>query len=46
MSHEPSAIATWANAVTVARVMVSPVLFALITGSQGSWVALALWVVL
>jgi CDP-diacylglycerol--glycerol-3-phosphate 3-phosphatidyltransferase len=46
MSHDPSAIATWANAVTVARVMVSPVLFALITGSEGSWVALALWVVL
>jgi CDP-diacylglycerol---glycerol-3-phosphate 3-phosphatidyltransferase len=32
--------------VTVARVMVSPVLFALITGSEGSWVALALWIVL
>ena len=46
MSHDPSAIATWANVVTVARVMVSPVLFALITGSEGSWVALALWVVL
>jgi CDP-diacylglycerol--glycerol-3-phosphate 3-phosphatidyltransferase len=46
VSHDPSAIATWANAVTVARVMVSPVLFALITGSEGSWVALALWVVL
>ena len=46
MSHDPNAIATWANAVTVARVMVSPVLFALITGSEGSWVALALWVVL
>ena len=36
----PSAIATWANVVTVTRVMVSPVLFALITGSEGSWVAL------
>jgi CDP-diacylglycerol--glycerol-3-phosphate 3-phosphatidyltransferase len=46
VSHDPSAIATWANAVTVARVMVSPVLFALITGSEGSWVAFALWVVL
>ena len=46
MSHDPSAIATWANAVTVARVMVSPVLFALITGTEGSWVALALWIVL
>ena len=46
VSHDPNAIATWANAVTVARVMISPVLFALITGSEGSWVALALWIVL
>ena len=46
VSHDPSAIATWANVVTVTRVMVSPVLFALITGSEGSWVALALWVAL
>ena len=46
VSHDASAIATWANAVTVARVMVSPVLFALITGSEGSWVAFALWIVL
>jgi CDP-diacylglycerol---glycerol-3-phosphate 3-phosphatidyltransferase len=46
VSHDPSAIATWANAVTVARVMISPVLFALITGTEGSWVALALWIVL
>jgi len=42
VSHDPSALATWANAVTVARVMVAPVLFALITGTEGSWVALAL----
>jgi CDP-diacylglycerol---glycerol-3-phosphate 3-phosphatidyltransferase len=46
VSHDPSAIATWANVVTVTRVMVSPVLFALITGSEGSWIALALWFVL
>jgi CDP-diacylglycerol--glycerol-3-phosphate 3-phosphatidyltransferase len=46
VSHDPSAIATWANAVTVARVMIAPVLFALITGTEGSWVALALWIVL
>ncbi len=46
MSHDPNALATWANVVTVGRVMISPVLFALITGSEGSWVALALWVVL
>jgi CDP-diacylglycerol---glycerol-3-phosphate 3-phosphatidyltransferase len=46
VSHDPSAIATWANAVTVGRVMVSPVLFALITGTDGSWIALSLWFVL
>jgi CDP-diacylglycerol--glycerol-3-phosphate 3-phosphatidyltransferase len=46
VSHDASAIATWANVVTVTRLMVSPVLFALITGSEGSWVALALWTVL
>ena len=48
--HNPDAVATWANAVTVARVLVSPVLFAMITSLQGpyegSWWALALWVVL
>ncbi len=48
--HNPDAVATWANAVTVARVLVSPVLFAMITSLkgpwEGSWWALALWVVL
>jgi CDP-diacylglycerol---glycerol-3-phosphate 3-phosphatidyltransferase len=46
VSYDPAAVATWANAVTVARLMVSPVLFALITGTHGSWVAFALWLVL
>ena len=46
VSHDPNALATWANAVTVARLLVSPVLFALITGGEGSWAALALWFVL
>jgi CDP-diacylglycerol---glycerol-3-phosphate 3-phosphatidyltransferase len=47
MPVDPSAIATWANAVTVARVMISPVLFVMIPqGKAGSWVALALWFVL
>jgi CDP-diacylglycerol--glycerol-3-phosphate 3-phosphatidyltransferase len=45
-SYSPAAIATWANAVTVARVLVSPVLFVLIEGRSGSWPALALWFVL
>jgi CDP-diacylglycerol--glycerol-3-phosphate 3-phosphatidyltransferase len=44
--HDPNDIATWANAVTVARVLVSPVLFAVIDGPAGSWVALSLWFVL
>lgn len=46
MPHDPNDIATWANAVTVARVLVSPVLFALIDGDAGSWWALGLWFVL
>ena len=47
MPVDESKIATWANAVTVARVLVSPVLFALIPSNKGgSWVAFALWFVL
>lgn len=38
---------TWANAVTVARVLLSPVLFTLIPeDGNGSWIAFALWTVL
>ena len=41
------ALATWANLVTVGRLMVAPVLFAVIPdGKGGSWGALALWFVL
>ena len=47
MPVDPSAIATWANLVTVARVLVAPLAFWLIPdGRQGSWVAFALWFVL
>jgi CDP-diacylglycerol--glycerol-3-phosphate 3-phosphatidyltransferase len=47
MPVDPNALATWANAVTVARLLVSPVLFALIPEEPGgSWVALVLWFVL
>jgi len=42
----PSALATPANAVTMARIVVMPVLIALITGDGTAWPALALWVVL
>ena len=47
MPVDPNRIATWANAVTASRFLVSPVLFALIPdGKSGSWVAFALWVLL
>jgi CDP-diacylglycerol---glycerol-3-phosphate 3-phosphatidyltransferase len=47
MPTDPSAIATWANAVTVARLLVSPLLFAIIpTTPGGSWPAFVLWFVL
>lgn len=46
MSNDPGAIATWANLVTVARLLVSPVLFALIDGPKGAWASFALWFVL
>ena len=46
MTNDPSAVATWANLVTVSRLLVSPVLFALIDGPEGSWAAFGLWFVL
>jgi len=47
VSVDPGAIATWANAVTVARLLVSPLLFTMIPNDRGgAWAALALWVVL
>lgn len=47
MPVDPNAIVTWANVVTVTRVLMSPVLFALIPDDgRGSWVALVLWIVL
>lgn len=42
----PSALATPANAVTIARVVVTPVLLAMILGGGDSWPALAFWIVL
>jgi CDP-diacylglycerol--glycerol-3-phosphate 3-phosphatidyltransferase len=41
--NDPSAIATWANAVTVTRLLVSPILFGLIDSNAGSWPAFVLW---
>jgi len=45
-SYSPDAIKTWANAVTVARVLIAPILFVMITGDDGSWPALVLWIAL
>jgi CDP-diacylglycerol--glycerol-3-phosphate 3-phosphatidyltransferase len=42
----PSALATPANAVTVARLVVSPVLLASIVSTGDSWPAVFLWIVL
>jgi CDP-diacylglycerol---glycerol-3-phosphate 3-phosphatidyltransferase len=42
----PSALATPANAVTLARVALTPLLLALIVGTGDSWPALTLWVIL
>ena len=47
MPVDPNAIATWANAVTVGRILVSPLMFVVIPdSSEGSWAAFALWFVL
>lgn len=47
MPVDENAIVTWANIVTVTRVLMSPILFALVPDHDaGSWVALALWIVL
>ena len=47
MATDPSAIRTWANAVTVSRLLVSPLFFAIIPdGPGGSWAATGLWFVL
>ena len=42
----PSALATPANAVTVARLLATPALLAVLLHRPDSWVALGLWVVL
>ena len=47
MPVDESAIATWANVVTVTRVLASPFLFAILpSDSRGSWVAFVVWVFL
>ena len=44
MPVDPSAVKTWANLVTVARVLVAPFMFLLIPDRPGgAWLAFALW---
>jgi len=44
---DPTALASWANAITVSRLLLSPLVFLAIQGHpEGSWVAFGLWVVL
>jgi len=42
----PSALATPANAVTLGRLFITPVLLAIIVGGGATWPALAFWIVL
>jgi CDP-diacylglycerol---glycerol-3-phosphate 3-phosphatidyltransferase len=47
MPVDPSAVKTWANLVSVSRVLIAPFMFVLIPDDPGgSWVAFALWFVL
>lgn len=47
MPVDENAVVTWANVVTVTRVLLSPILFALIPDERaGSWVACGLWILL
>jgi CDP-diacylglycerol---glycerol-3-phosphate 3-phosphatidyltransferase len=47
MPVDPSAVKTWANLVTVARVLIAPIMFLLIPDKPGGrWLAFGLWFVL
>lgn len=47
MTADARTIATWANAVTVARLLLSPLMFWVIPDhDQGAWIAFSLWFVL
>jgi CDP-diacylglycerol--glycerol-3-phosphate 3-phosphatidyltransferase len=47
MPVDPNALATWANAITVGRLLLSPIMFWVIPDdNQGGWVAFALWFLL
>ena len=47
MPVEPGALATWANAITAGRLLLSPVMFwAIPEHDRGAWIAFSLWFVL
>ncbi len=47
MPFGPTAIATWANAITVGRLVLSPLMFLIIPDhGKGSWVAFGFWFLL
>jgi CDP-diacylglycerol--glycerol-3-phosphate 3-phosphatidyltransferase len=47
MPVDPSAVATWANAITAGRLLLSPIMFLVIPDhNRGSWIAFGLWFVL
>jgi len=47
MPVDPNAVATWANAITVGRLVLSPLMFLVIPDhNQGSWIAFGLWFLL
>ncbi len=47
MTVPPDKLATWANAITVGRLLLSPLMFwAIPNDDQGSWIAVSLWFVL
>ena len=47
MSADSSALATWANLITVSRLLLSPVMFLVIPDhDRGSWLAFGMWFVL
>lgn len=47
MPVDPNAIATWANAVTVGRILVAPLMFLVIPDQPGgSWLSIAVWTLL
>ena len=46
MTVPPDKIATWANAITVGRLLLSPLMFwAIPNHDQGSWIAFTMWFV-